>query len=127
MLDVSKLIEDAHPVVRDLTPMIPEMLLGTERQRLLELTAQYTKIGAPEPLAIRVAACLDQYSLLDISDIAAREAGPGGRRPAVFRGVRTVRDRCPAHPDLEPGTDGPVGNTCPGGSSPGPVRRPGWS
>ena len=73
VLDVSKLIEDAHPVVRDLTPMIPEMLLGTERQRLLELTAQYTKIGAPEPLAIRVAACLDQYSLLDISDIAARE------------------------------------------------------
>ena len=44
VLDVSKLIEDAHPVVRDLTPMIPEMLLGTERQRLLELTAQYTKI-----------------------------------------------------------------------------------
>jgi glutamate dehydrogenase len=73
VLDVSKLINDVHPVVQTLTPEIPGMLLGTERQRLEELTAHYVELGAPEHLAVRVAACLDQYSLLDIADIAARE------------------------------------------------------
>ncbi|MEZ5186704.1 MAG: NAD-glutamate dehydrogenase [Candidatus Nanopelagicales bacterium] len=72
-LDVSKLISDVHPVVQKLTPRVPDMLLGSEHQRLEQRTAEFVALGAPEPLAMRVAACLDQYSLLDIADIAARE------------------------------------------------------
>jgi len=73
VLDVSKLIDGVHPVVHALTPMVPDFLRGTERQRLEERTAEFVSLGAPEPLAMRVAACLDQYSLLDIADMAARE------------------------------------------------------
>jgi glutamate dehydrogenase len=73
ILDVSKLIDDVHPVVHELTPRIPELLVGTERQRLVDRTAEFVALGAPEALAMRVSACLDQFSLLDIADIAARE------------------------------------------------------
>ena len=73
VLDVSKLIEDVHPVVHNLTPLVPRFLSGSEHQRLLDRMADFMALGAPEPLAMRAAACLDQYSLLDIADIAARE------------------------------------------------------
>ena len=73
VLDVSRLIEGVHPVVHALTPMVTDFLRGTERQRLEERAAEFVSLGAPEPLAMRVAACLDQYSLLDIADMAARE------------------------------------------------------
>jgi len=73
VLDASKLIEDVHPVVHSLTPMVPQLLRGTEQQRLQDRAAEFTALGAPEPLALRAAACLDQYSLLDIADIAKRE------------------------------------------------------
>jgi glutamate dehydrogenase len=73
VLDVSKLVADVHPVVHELTPRIPDLLRGSERTRLAERTDQLVALGAPEGLALRVAACLDQYSLLDISDIATRE------------------------------------------------------
>jgi glutamate dehydrogenase len=73
VLDVSRLIAGVHPVVHALTPMVTDFLRGTERQRLEERAAEFVSLGAPEPLAMRVAACLDQYSLLDIADMAARE------------------------------------------------------
>jgi glutamate dehydrogenase len=73
VLDVAKLIDDVHPVVHALTPMVPDLLCGTERQRLEERAAEFVALGAPEPLSMRAAVCLDQYSLLDIADIAARE------------------------------------------------------
>ncbi|HRY10403.1 MAG TPA: NAD-glutamate dehydrogenase, partial [Candidatus Nanopelagicales bacterium] len=73
VLDASKLIEDVHPVVHALTPMVPQLLRGSEAQRLSERAAEFVALGAPEPLAMRAAACLDQYSLLDIADIAKRE------------------------------------------------------
>ena len=73
VLDASKLIEDVHPVVHTLTPMVPQLLRGSEAQRLSERAAEFVALGAPEPLAMRAAACLDQYSLLDIADIAKRE------------------------------------------------------
>nr|MCU0299179.1 NAD-glutamate dehydrogenase [Candidatus Nanopelagicales bacterium] len=73
VLDVAKLIAAVHPVVHALTPRVPDYLRGSEKQRLLDRSADFVALGAPEPLAVRVAACLDQYSLLDIADIAARE------------------------------------------------------
>lgn len=47
-------------------------LRGSERDRLDDRAAEFVS-GAPEALATRAAVCLDQYSLLDIADIAARE------------------------------------------------------
>ncbi len=73
VLDATKLIADIRPVVESLSPLVPEMLMGTERHRLEQLSAHFVALGAPEPLAMRVAACLDQYSLMDIADMAARE------------------------------------------------------
>jgi glutamate dehydrogenase len=49
------------------------MLQGSERDRLEKRAGDFVALGAPEPLATRVAACLDQYSLLDIADISVRE------------------------------------------------------
>ncbi len=73
VLDVSALIGGVHPVVHALTSKVPDYLRGTEQQRLKQRADDFVALGAPEPLAIRVAACLDQYSLLDVADIAARE------------------------------------------------------
>ncbi len=73
VLDVSKLIADTRPVVAALSPRVPEVLLGAERERLEQRTAEFIALGAPEGLALRVAACLDQYSMLDVADISVRE------------------------------------------------------
>jgi glutamate dehydrogenase len=73
VLDASKLIDDVHPVVHGLTPMVPQLLRGSEQERLHQRAGEFVALGAPEPLAMRAAACLDQYSLLDIADIAKRE------------------------------------------------------
>jgi glutamate dehydrogenase len=73
VLDVSKLVKDIRPVVQLLSPQVPDMLQGSERARLEKRAGDFVALGAPEPLATRVAACLDQYSLLDIADISVRE------------------------------------------------------
>jgi len=52
---------------------VPQYLRGSERDRLDDRAAEFVSLGAPEALATRAAVCLDQYSLLDIADIAARE------------------------------------------------------
>ncbi len=73
VLDVSKLIADIRPVVEQLGPLVPDLLQGSERARLEQRAADFVALGAPEPLAMRVSACLDLYSLLDIADMAVRE------------------------------------------------------
>ncbi|HQR79344.1 MAG TPA: NAD-glutamate dehydrogenase, partial [Actinomycetota bacterium] len=73
VLDASKLIAAVHPVVQAIGPMVPDFLRGSEQQRLEDRTAELVALGAPEPLSRRVASCLDQFSLLDIADMATRE------------------------------------------------------
>ena len=73
VLDASKLIADIRPIVAALGPLVPELLQGSERARLEQRAEEFVALGSPEPLAMRVSACLDQYSLLDIADMSVRE------------------------------------------------------
>jgi glutamate dehydrogenase len=57
--------------VADLSPQVPDMLRGVERERLDRRTAELVALGAPEDLALEAAAQLDAFSLLDIAEIAS--------------------------------------------------------
>ncbi len=64
-------VERFAGIVRELSPAVPDLLRGDEKRRLTRRAAEFVKKGVPEPLAIRAAGLLDQYSLLDIIDIAS--------------------------------------------------------
>ena len=70
-LDITTEVERFAPVVADLAPRIPELLQGTERERVVEQAAHWEAAGVPTPLAQRAASLLDSYSLLDVVDIAS--------------------------------------------------------
>ena len=69
MLDVPTEIARFAPVA-ELTPLIPDLVRGTEQDRLRRRAAEYEEIGAPAELALAAAALLDAFSLLDIIEIA---------------------------------------------------------
>ncbi|MFC7486733.1 NAD-glutamate dehydrogenase [Knoellia sp. CPCC 206453] len=70
-LDITTEVERFAPVVAALSPRIPELLQGTERERVVAQTAHWEAAGVPAELAKRAASLLDSYSLLDVVDIAA--------------------------------------------------------
>ena len=51
------------------------MLKGAERERYDNHVARYVELGAPQAIAARVAALLDEFSMLDIVDVAVRTNG----------------------------------------------------
>ncbi len=59
----------AEPM-RLLTPRLPDLLQGTERRRLHRQAKEISTRGVPHDLAVRYAALLDTYSLLDIVELA---------------------------------------------------------
>ncbi len=63
-------------VVREFAPQIPSLLKGAELKRLQRNVAGYQKHGVPDELAQRSASLLDQFSLLDIVDIATDTGEP---------------------------------------------------
>ncbi|WP_270886695.1 NAD-glutamate dehydrogenase [Pedococcus sp. 5OH_020] len=69
-LDVASEVARFGAVVGDYAPRIPELLKGAELKRLQRNTAAFEKAGVPAELALRSASLLDQFSLLDIVDIA---------------------------------------------------------
>jgi glutamate dehydrogenase len=71
-LDVQGEIDRFGSVVTDLSQGIPAQLLGVERERFERLTQRFTSAGTPEALARRIAAALDVFTLLDITDICIR-------------------------------------------------------
>ncbi len=76
-LDIGAEVERFAGVVRELAPTIPDLLRGDERQRLERRAGELQEAGVPEDLALHAASLLDQFSLLDIVDIAA----DSGREP----------------------------------------------
>ncbi len=70
VLDISAEVERFASVVRELAPTVQELLRGDEQQRLEQRAAELEETGVPEDLALWAASLLDQYSLLDIIDIA---------------------------------------------------------
>ena len=81
-LDIQAEVARYQPVIEELGPQVPGWLRGAELKRLQKRVAQLTKKGVPEQLAVRIASGLDQFSLLDIVDVAtstgkdAVEVGP---------------------------------------------------
>ncbi|MGG5260813.1 NAD-glutamate dehydrogenase [Phycicoccus avicenniae] len=69
-LDIASEIDRFSEVVHTLAPSVPELLRGEERQRLDRRAGELEKAGVPAELALHAASLLDQYSLLDIVDIA---------------------------------------------------------
>jgi glutamate dehydrogenase len=69
-LDVANEVTRFGSVVREFAPQISDLLKGTELKRLQRNAAGLDKLGVPDDLALRSASLLDQFSLLDIVDIA---------------------------------------------------------
>jgi glutamate dehydrogenase len=69
-LDVAKEVERFSAVVHEFAPKVPAMLKGVELKRLQRNAKEYEKLGVPEELALKAASLLDQFSLLDVVDIA---------------------------------------------------------
>jgi glutamate dehydrogenase len=70
-LDIGAEVERFAGVVRELAPSIPDLLRGEERRRLEGRAGELEEAGVPADLARYAAGLLDQFSLLDIVDIAA--------------------------------------------------------
>ena len=75
-LDIEAEVHRYQPVIEQLGPLVPQWLRGAESKRLKKRVAGLTKAGAPEHLAVRSASGLDQFSLLDIVDVAAATGKP---------------------------------------------------
>ena len=69
-VDVEAEIARFQGEVARIAPMVPEMLVGVEKDRLHERAAELVAIGAPEDLALLSAAHLDVYGALDIVEVA---------------------------------------------------------
>jgi glutamate dehydrogenase len=70
-VDIRAEIDRFAEIVAELGPSVPDLLRGDERRRLEARAADYEGCGVPPEMATRAASLLDQYSLLDIVDIAA--------------------------------------------------------
>ncbi len=70
-IDVAAEVAHFRTALRDLTPRIPDLLVGVEAQRLHRRAADLVAAGLPAGLALRTACLLDAFSLLDIVETAA--------------------------------------------------------
>ncbi len=84
LIDVEVEIDRFAAEVGALAPRVPELLCGREQERLAARTAKLTELGAPQELAVRTAALLDSFSLLDVVEIAGREQRPAGEVAALY-------------------------------------------
>jgi glutamate dehydrogenase len=86
IVDVAAEIERFRPVVEELREQVPKLLVGNERRRLERRADELCAVGVPEDLAVRSAALLDTYSLLDVTEIAAATGIPAsGVAPLYFQ------------------------------------------
>jgi glutamate dehydrogenase len=76
-LNVTEEIELFAEPVAQIAPQIPELLRGSQAQRLVRKTQELVDDGVPTDLARRTAILLDLYSVLDIVDTAQQ----GGHTP----------------------------------------------
>ena len=76
--DVAGEIERFAPTVRELSPKIPELLRGYERENLYAEADRLLGLGLPRGLALRIGELLSAFLLLDVVEIAQA----GGHSPA---------------------------------------------
>ena len=77
-------IEHFRAEVERLLPMVPDLLVGSEHERLLMRQEEFAGLGVPRDLATRGATLLDSFSLLDVVEIAAAEKLPAEEVAAVY-------------------------------------------
>ncbi|MEI2764871.1 MAG: NAD-glutamate dehydrogenase [Dermatophilaceae bacterium] len=77
-LDIATELDRFGPLVSRYAAQVPEVLQGSELERLQARSTDLQGRGIPAPLALRAAALLDVFSLLDVGEIAAETgADPG--------------------------------------------------
>ncbi len=76
--DVATEIERFSPVTRRWRGRMGELLVGSERDRISVRAEEMLVHGVPQELAVRYAGLLDEFSLLDITETALRDAGTDG-------------------------------------------------
>ncbi len=69
-VDVDAEIARFRGDISRIAPLVPEMLVGVEKERLLERAAELVALGAPEDLALTSGAHLDVFGALDIVEVA---------------------------------------------------------
>jgi glutamate dehydrogenase len=69
-VDVEAEIARFRADVARVTPLVPAMLVGVERDRLLARADELEALGAPRELALESGALLDIYGLLDVVSVA---------------------------------------------------------
>jgi glutamate dehydrogenase len=83
-IDVAAEVHHFQAGLDALVPRVPEFLVGVEQDRLRTRVADFTDRGVPEDLALRTAALLDSFSLLDIVEIGAAEKRPADEVAAIY-------------------------------------------
>jgi glutamate dehydrogenase len=83
-IDVAAEVHHFQAGLDALAPRVPEFLVGTEQDRLRTRVAEFTARGVPDDLALRTAALLDSFSLLDVVEIAASEKRPADEVAAIY-------------------------------------------
>ncbi len=89
-IDVQQEVEQLAGTVQALSPVLPDLLVGVEAERLVRRAGDLAEAGLPEALAQRTAALLDAFSLLDVADLS-RAAGRDPREVAAL--YFTLSDR----------------------------------
>jgi len=69
-VDVDAEIARFRGEISRIAPLVPDMLVGVEKERLLERSAELVDLGSPEDLALVSAAHLDVYGAFDIVEVA---------------------------------------------------------
>ncbi|WP_336923921.1 NAD-glutamate dehydrogenase [Aquipuribacter sp. SD81] len=75
-LDVEAEVARTGPVVDRLRPLFLDAVQGQERSELRVRADEKVEAGVPEDLAVRAAGFLEEFCLLDVSEIALREDVP---------------------------------------------------
>jgi glutamate dehydrogenase len=75
-LDISAEVARFAPVVAELGPTMPDLLVGSESKSLEELIQGFVDLGVPHDLAVRGGLLLNMFMLLDIAEIAETTGVP---------------------------------------------------
>ncbi|MGI8717909.1 MAG: NAD-glutamate dehydrogenase [Lapillicoccus sp.] len=83
-IDVGTEVKRFRPLVEQFGEQVSELLQGDERERLERRASQLEKLGAPRDFARRAAGLLDQFSLLDLTEISEETGTPPGEAVGVY-------------------------------------------
>ena len=74
--DVAGEIERFGPTIAHLTPRVPQLLRGIERDNMAQEVDRFVEQGLPRDLATRIGEMLTAFQLLDVVEITRKSARP---------------------------------------------------